>query len=80
VTSQNVTLSIPKQVLQKAKYMAVEKNTSLSGLLTEYIKNMVEQDDRYKTGRMHHLSVLEKGFEMGTKDSVSWERDELHVR
>jgi len=80
VESQNVTLSIPKRVLQKARYIAVERNTSLSALLTGYIEDIIEQDDKYKMARTRHLSIVEKGFEMGTKGSVSWKRDELHAR
>lgn len=35
----NVTLSLPKNVLRKAKYMAIERGTSLSGLLTPFLED-----------------------------------------
>ncbi len=40
-TTQNVTLAIPKDVLRKAKILAVQKNTSLSGLLTQTLIDLV---------------------------------------
>ncbi|SHF72137.1 hypothetical protein SAMN02745218_02952 [Desulfofundulus australicus DSM 11792] len=34
---QNVTLSLPKEVLRRAKHIAIERGTSLSGLLTHLL-------------------------------------------
>ena len=39
-STQNVTLSIPKDILRKAKILAVQKNTSLSGLLTQTLTEL----------------------------------------
>lgn len=51
---QNVTLSIPKELLRKAKILAVEQNTSLSGLLTETLTDIVARADEYaKAGERH---------------------------
>ncbi len=75
--TQNVTLSLPKKVLQKAKFIAVERNTSLSALLAGFIEEIVEQDEKYKEARARHQAVLEKGFDLGT---VFWKRDELYDR
>ncbi len=78
--TQNVTLSLPKQMLRKAKLIAVERNTSLSALLTQWIIEMVEQDDAYERARRRHQALLEEGFDMGTGGNVTWTRDELHER
>ncbi len=78
--TQNVTLSLPRQVLRKAKLIAVERNTSLSALLTQLIIEMVEADDAYERARRRHQALLEEGFDMGTGGNVTWTRDELHER
>ncbi len=39
--NQNVTLSIPKGVLRKAKILATRKGKSLSNLLTQTLKELV---------------------------------------
>jgi hypothetical protein len=46
--TQNVTLAIPKNVLRKAKILAVQKNTSLSGLLTQTLVDLVAHQEAYE--------------------------------
>lgn len=77
---QNVTLSIPKDVLQKAKIRAVEQNTSLSNLLTQALIDIVQQADQYELAKERQLAWLNQGFDMGTQGEVSWTREELHER
>jgi Family of unknown function (DUF6364) len=77
---QNVTLSIPKETLRKAKILAVRRNTSLSGLLSQTLEELVSQDEAYSTARSRHLNQLEKSIDLGTQGKVSWKRDELHER
>ena len=40
--TQNITLAIPKDVLAKARQLAVERRTSLSALVTQMIVDMVD--------------------------------------
>jgi hypothetical protein len=78
--TQNVTLSIPKQILRKAKLAAVKRNTSLSGLLTQALIELVEQDEGYERARQRHLAWLEHGADLGTMGKISSKREELHER
>ncbi len=78
--SQNVTLSIPKDVLRKAKIIAIQKNTSLSGLLTQTLVQLVADNVGYEQARQRNLSTLESGFDLGTKGQINWKRDEVHER
>lgn len=78
--TQNVTLSIPKDVLRKAKIIAIQKNTSLSGLLTQTLVQLVADNVGYEQARQRNLSTLESGFDLGTKGQINWKRDELHER
>ncbi len=77
---QNVTLSIPKDVLRKAKMQAIEQNTSLSNLLTQALIDIVEQADQYELAKERHLAWLEHGADLGTEGHISWSREELHER
>ena len=77
---QNVTLSIPKDTLRKAKILAVRRNTSLSGLLSQTLEELVSKDEAYSTARSRHLDLLENSIDLGTQGKVSWKRDELHER
>jgi hypothetical protein len=77
---QNITLSVPKEVLLKVKLIAVQRQTSVSGLLTETLERLVEQEDLYVHARRRHLEWLNHGADLGTKGRVPAERDELHER
>ncbi len=78
--TQNVTLAIPKDVLRKAKIMAVQKNTSLSGLLTQTLADLVAHQEAYEQARKRNLGLLKLGFDLGTQGQVPWKRDDLHER
>ena len=78
--TQNVTLAIPKDILRKAKIIAVQKNTSLSGLLTQTLVEIVSCEESYEQARQRSLELLKSGFDLGTKGNVTWKREELHER
>jgi hypothetical protein len=78
--TQNVTLAIPKDILRKAKILAVQKNTSLSGLLTQTLAELVANNEEYERARQRNLPMLKKGFDLGTEGHVDWKREELHER
>ena len=79
-TTQNVTLAIPKDVLRKAKILAVQKNTSLSGLLTQTLADLVAHQEAYEQARQRNLALLQRGFDLGTQGQASWKREDLHER
>ena len=77
---QNITLSLPKDLLQKAKIMAIKKNKSLSGLLSEYIVKMTKEEEAYQAAKARHQNLLEKGFDLGFKGKIPWKREQFHER
>ena len=79
-STQNITLSIPKDILRKAKILAVQKNTSLSGLLTQTLTDLVARQEEYEQARRRNAEMLNRGFNLGTQGEISWKREELHER
>ena len=77
---QNVTLVIPKDILRKAIILSIEQNTSLSGLLTKALTEIVIRSDQYQLAKESHLFWLEKKVDLGTRGQISWSREELHDR
>lgn len=77
---QNVTLSLPKTLLKKAKVMAAQKDKSLSGLFIEAIEEKVREDAGYKKARERQLRLLRTGLDLGTKGRLAISREELHAR
>ena len=78
--TQNVTLAIPKNVLRKAKILAVQKNTSLSGLLTQTLLELVEHQENYEQARDRNVGLLKNGLDLGTRGKIAWKREDLHER
>ena len=78
--AQNITLSIPKEILLKVKLLAVKRQTSVSGLLTQTLERLVQQEDAYAHARQRHLQRLEDSIDLGTRGQILTRRDELHER
>ena len=75
---QNITLSVDKELIRKAKLVAIEKGTSISGLLTDQLKRILHEDDEYETARKHAVALMKRGFRLGGKIRSS--RGEWHER
>ncbi len=74
---QNVTVSLSRQVLKKAKILAARRETSISGLLAQEIEFLVGKEDEYERAERQARTLLEQGFHMG---GLIASRDELHER
>ena len=77
---QNVTLSMPKSLLKKAKIIAAGKEKSLSELLRESLEEKVREATGYKKARMRQLKLLNKGIALGTRGHITPKREEIHER
>jgi hypothetical protein len=75
---QNVTVSLDKQTIQKAKIVAARRSTSISGLLAQQIEALVGEEEAYAQAERRALALLDQGFHLGGEKRVS--RDELHER
>ena len=74
VEKQNITLSIPKDVLREAKHLAVDRGVSLSGFLVEAL------EERVKRLSEMHRALMRRGLKLGTKGKARWTREDLHAR
>jgi len=77
---QNVTLSLPKSLLKKAKVIAARREKSLSELLRESLEEKVREANGYKKARQKQLKLLKEGLDLGTKGEITTTRDEIHDR
>ncbi|MFH1146288.1 MAG: DUF6364 family protein [Pseudomonadota bacterium] len=80
MNKQNVTLSLPKSVIGKAKIVAVRKGKSLSQFLKEALEEKIMDDSGYKVARDRQLKQLEAGFDFGTEGHITTSREDLHAR
>jgi Arc/MetJ-type ribon-helix-helix transcriptional regulator len=80
VDRQNVTLSLPKSLLRKAKVVAASREKSLSEFLRESLEEKVREANGYKRARERQLKLLKKGLDLGTEGHNKTTREELHAR
>lgn len=80
MSSQNVTLSVPKELLKRIKLIAARKGTSISKLLVDALTDLDSADPAYEEARRRHLALLRRPFKLGTRGRATWARDELHER
>ncbi len=77
---QNITLSLPKDLLREAKHLALDRGTSLSAMLAEFVEKMVRDSEGYERARIRTRRRLAKGFDLGTEGKVRVSREQLHDR
>lgn len=75
---QNITLSLEKEIIKKGKIIAARKQTSISRMLGDYLKEITDNEDRYQADKKSALQHLKKGFHLGGK--IDWKRDDLYER
>jgi hypothetical protein len=75
---QNVTISLDRQVLKKAKILAARRDTSISGLIAQEIEFLVGEEEAYERAERQAIALLDKGFHFGGVIRTS--RDEWHER
>lgn len=78
--TQNLTLSLPRDLIKQVKRVAVERETSISALLTEALARIADEDRRYSAARKRALAAMRSARSLGTGGQRTWTRDELHER
>jgi len=77
---QNVTLSLPKATIKKARALALKEEKSLSALIRESLEEKIRKDTGYKEAMEREINLMEKGLNLGTKGRRPCTREELHER
>ncbi|MDD3845630.1 MAG: hypothetical protein PHC90_04640 [Syntrophorhabdaceae bacterium] len=77
---QNVTLSLPRSLLKKAKTLAIIKDKSLSELLRETLEERVNKETGYQKARNRQIAFMGKGIDLGTQGKITVAREDLHER
>jgi hypothetical protein len=76
---KNITMAIDSDLLKKARKIAVEKNTTVTGLVRTYLSGLVEREEKSREEIARELMKLfdESNAVIGEK---KWTRDEIHER
>jgi len=77
----NITLSLDEDLIKEVRKIAVERDTTLTGLVRDYLKGLAAEHARSGRKRRER-EALERGFRqfqfrVGRR---SWSREQLHER
>jgi hypothetical protein len=75
---QNITLSLDKDLIQKAKVISAKRRSSISNMLSQELQRIIESAEKYKVAKRKAISDLQTGYHLGGIITAS--REELHER
>lgn len=77
---RNLTLRLDRDLYEKVKVIAAQRDSSISALVSSKLVELVEEETGYAKARSQALEFLEVGFDLGTGGRIDWTRDDLHDR
>jgi len=77
---QNITLSLPKELLKKGKSLAAKKGVSLNELVRELLQQSAENAEGSRRAADRQIRLMKEGIPLGTREKIAWKRDELYQR
>jgi hypothetical protein len=65
-------------IIKKSKVIAAQRDTSVSKMLSERLRQLVGDNEQHETAKRSALQTLEKGYHLGGK--ITWKREDLYDR
>lgn len=62
---QNITLAIEERLLKRARAVAAKRGISVSAMLAEELRQIVDQATQYERAKKRALALLERGYHLG---------------
>jgi hypothetical protein len=75
MADRNIALPLPEEYLREARALAARRATSVSQMLADILKEMVEHETRYDRARERSLARLRHATDLGTGGCIDWSRD-----
>ena len=75
----NITLSVDEEIIKKVRKIAIDKNTTLTQMVRDFLTSIAARDITRKKHALEELeaSFLEFSRDMGKRD---WSREDLYER
>ena len=75
----NITLSVDNEIIKKVRKIAIDKNTTLTAMVRDYLTSVATRDTQEKNEAIKKLrkSFKTKSRDMGQRE---WTREALHER
>lgn len=79
MAGQNITISLPPELVHSARIFAAERDTSLNALLREMLEERLSKEGKTRAAVERMLDIAENG-PWSNVDPGSVDRDELYGR
>lgn len=79
MANKNITLTMPEELLRRAKVIAAQRDTSVSGLVAELLRQLTRPESDYATAWADEERLMHEGIGLRIGE-IAWTRDELHDR
>jgi hypothetical protein len=79
VATKNITLSMPEELVRRAKVLAAQRDTSVSGLVARLLEQLVGDVRDYDDVAAQERRVMQEGIGLRVGE-ITWSRDEVHER
>jgi hypothetical protein len=75
----NITLSVDNEIIKKVRKIAIDKNTTLTAMVRDYLTSVAARDAQEKN---EAIKKLRASFRTKSRDMGQWEwtREALHER
>jgi hypothetical protein len=75
--TKNITLAIDESILNEVRIVAAKKNTTVNGLVRDYLKSLADQEDKSFRARRKLLELMDRSTaDMGP--DWAWSRDKTY--
>ncbi|MDQ2637144.1 MAG: BrnA antitoxin family protein [Actinomycetota bacterium] len=79
MTSKNITLSMPEELVRRAKVLAAQRDMSVSSLVARLLEQLVGDVRDYDEVWEGERRLMSEGLGLRV-GPITWSRDELHER
>ena len=77
---QNLTLSLPKDLIRRAKVQAAKESMSLNRYTMEAVEEKLRKSSGYAKAKKRHMKILSTGMDLGTGGQLEIDRERMHER
>ena len=75
----NITLNVDAEIIKKVRKIAIDKNTTLTQMIRDYLEDVASRDESLKSST---INKLEQSFNKFSRDmgKRKWNREDLYER
>jgi len=79
MATRNITLTLPSELVRRAKIVAATRDTSVSALVAEFLRSLTGPEDDYSQAWEQEQRLMTEGLPMSV-GPITWSRADAHER